>query len=179
MKIPRRCRADKRTFPVLVIIPAHVEGQPVADIHAQVGYGQLILVLQRAKRLQNIKLRHDAGNTGDAVADIGQHPLRGLESDGRHSETSVVGVVRVGHQVIRSIVFSTIIVVGVGHEGKNCSGRRRVVETDQSILNHAVEVVCEIPWAFLPAACWLAWPTAKATATKRHSAETKKTRQAL
>ena len=144
MKIAWRCRADKRTFPVLVIIPAHVEGQLVANIHAQVGYRLLILVLHCAERLQNVELRHAAVNTGDAVADVGQHSLRGLEPDGGHSEISVVRVVRVGHQVIGRIVPCTIVVIGIGHEGKDHPGWRRVVEADDGILDHAVEVVREI-----------------------------------
>ena len=56
----------------------------------------------------------------------------------------MVRVIRVGHQVIRRIVACTIIVSGIGHERKDHPGWRRVVETDDGILNHAVEVVCQI-----------------------------------
>jgi len=104
----------------------------------------LVPVLQRAERLQNIELRHIAVNTGDAVADVGQHSLRWLESDGRHSEISVVGVVRVGHQVIRGIVSCAIIVNRVGHKGEDHADWRRVAKADQGILDHTVKVVCQI-----------------------------------
>ncbi len=63
MKIAWRGRADKRTFTVLVIIPADVVGQLVANIDAQVGHRLLVRVLQRPERLQNVELRCAAVNT--------------------------------------------------------------------------------------------------------------------
>ena len=144
MKIAWCCRSDKRTFTVLVIIPAHVEGPLMADIHAEVGHRLLVLVLQRAERLQNVELRHVAINAGNAVADVGHHSLRCREPDSGHAEIRVVRVVRVGQQVIGRIVPCTVIVVGIRHEGKDHPGWRRVVEADQGILDHAVEVVRQI-----------------------------------
>ena len=144
MKIAWRCWTDERTFSVLVIIPAHVESPPACNIHAQVGHRLLVLVLQRAEGLQNVELRYVALNTGDAIANVGHHPLRRLEPDSGHSEIGVVGVVRVRHQVVGRIVPSTVIVIGIGHERKDHAGWRRVVEADQGILDYAVEVVCQI-----------------------------------
>ena len=89
----------------------------MAKSHAQVGYRLLILILHCAERLQNVELGHAAVNAGDAVADVGQHSLRGLEPDGSHSEISVIRIIRVGHQVIGRIISRAIVVIGVGHEG--------------------------------------------------------------
>ena len=86
MKVAWGGGADKRTLIVLVIIPAHIKRQLMADIHAQVGHRLLVLVLQGAERLQNVELRDAAVNTGDAVADVGRHSLLGLEPDCGHSE---------------------------------------------------------------------------------------------
>jgi len=63
VKIAWRRGPDKRTLGVLVIIPAHIPRQLMAQIHAQVGDRLLILVLQRAERLQNVELRYAAVNT--------------------------------------------------------------------------------------------------------------------
>jgi hypothetical protein len=56
VKIAGRGRTDKRTFAVPVVIPACVIGQLMSDIDAQVRHGLLVLVLQRAQRLQTVKL---------------------------------------------------------------------------------------------------------------------------
>ena len=60
------------------------------------------------------------------------------------SEIGVVRVVRVGHQVIGGIVPCAIVVSGIGHEGKAHAYGRRVVEADEGILDHAVEVVRQV-----------------------------------
>src|SRR5208282_3365638 len=144
VKVAWRGGADERTLAVLVIVPAHVVGQLMANIYAQVGHRLRVFALQGAERLQNVELRNSAVNTGDAVTEVDRESLFGLEPDCGHPEVSVVGVVRVGHQVVGDIVPSTSVVVGIGYEGKAHAGGYRVVEADQGILDHAVEVVGQI-----------------------------------
>src|SRR5450759_209312 len=97
VKITWRRRPDKRTLIVLIIIPAGIPSQLMAQIHAEASHRLVVLVLRGAERLQNVELRYAAVNAGDTVAQVGRHSLHGLESDCGHSEMSVVGVEAVSY----------------------------------------------------------------------------------
>ena len=142
MKIARRSGPDKRALVVLVVIPAGIPRQLVAQVHAQVEHWLVVGVLRRALRLQDIELRNAAVDVCDAAPHIDScDPIESKSGRGR-SEASVVCIERVRQQRIRRLVRRTR--GGTGHERESHPSRRCVGEADQSILDHIVIVECQI-----------------------------------
>ena len=61
---------DERVLPILEIIPSGFSGEFMTNVDCEIRDRLMIVVLQRAERLQDVELGRISVNAGDAVADL-------------------------------------------------------------------------------------------------------------